>query len=208
MSNHVVPVALPGPEENAPPKPGVAGTPDVGPVVPLAAAGGGEAGDLLGANGRPAQATPDPVAAKVLSRGDAIAAPAGRADDFSWPRPGMRRTPTPDVAPQPVALTPARAGEKGRCRCRRDAKQSARRAPAKDAKPTPRPVSANADQVADRRRRRFSAAAASIPSGTCRPRARPGGLRGSPRPPATGRGACRRRRTPCRSRCGNRRSRR
>ena len=52
---------------------------------------------------------------------------------------------------------------------------------------------------------RVSAAAASIPSGICRPRARPGGLRGSPTPPATGRGACRRRRTPCRARCGSRR---
>ncbi len=36
------------------------------------------------------------------------------------------------------------------------------------------------------------------PSGTGPPRAPPGALRGSPRPPATGRGACRRRRTPCR----------
>ena len=36
------------------------------------------------------------------------------------------------------------------------------------------------------------------PSGTRPPRAPPGGLRGSPTPPATGRAACRRRRTPCR----------
>jgi uncharacterized protein len=112
MSNHVTPVALPGPEENAPPKPGVAGRPDVGPVVPLASSGGNESGDLLGAS-RPAQATPDPVAAKVLSRGNPIAAPAGRADDFSWPRPGTAADATPDVAPQPVALTPAPPGKKG-----------------------------------------------------------------------------------------------
>ena len=44
----------------------------------------------------------------------------------------------------------------------------------------------------------ISAADCSIPSGTCRPRGRPGGLRGSPRPRATGRGACRRRRKPWR----------
>jgi 3-hydroxyisobutyrate dehydrogenase-like beta-hydroxyacid dehydrogenase len=44
----------------------------------------------------------------------------------------------------------------------------------------------------------------SFPSGTHRPNAPPGDLRGSPRRPATGRGACRLRQTPCRSRCGSR----
>ena len=43
------------------------------------------------------------------------------------------------------------------------------------------------------------------PSGTRPPRGRIGGPRGSPRPPATGRAACRRRRTPWPSRCGSRR---
>lgn len=43
----------------------------------------------------------------------------------------------------------------------------------------------------------ISAAGRNTPSGTRRPRARPAGLRESPRPPATGRGACRRPRTPC-----------
>ena len=37
-----------------------------------------------------------------------------------------------------------------------------------------------------------TAANSSRPSKTCRPHARPDGLRGSPTPPATGRGACRR----------------
>ena len=46
----------------------------------------------------------------------------------------------------------------------------------------------------------ISAAARTSPSGTRRPRARTAGLRGSPTPPATGRGACRRRRTPWRPR--------
>jgi hypothetical protein len=82
-------------------------------VLPLTT-GGGEASDLAGASGRPAQPSPDPVAAKVLSRGDALAAPAGRADDFSWPRPGNDASATPEVvAPQPAALTPAVPGKKG-----------------------------------------------------------------------------------------------
>jgi len=114
MSNHVLPVALPGPEATSPAKSGAVGPrPDVGPVLPLTT-GGGETGDLLGGGGHAAQATTDPVAAKVLSRGDAIAAPAGRADDFSWPRPGNEADATPEVvAPQPAALTPAAPAKKG-----------------------------------------------------------------------------------------------
>ena len=51
LTNHVVPVALPGPEEQ--PK-GVA-RPAIGPVVPLSTLGNAESGDLLGANSHPAQ---------------------------------------------------------------------------------------------------------------------------------------------------------
>ena len=102
MANHAMPVALPGPDSAAP-KPAVAvGThPDVGPVVPLAASGGEGGGDLLG-GGRPAQITStDPVASKVLTRGDAITAPAGRADDFSWPHRGPANAATADTGPLP-----------------------------------------------------------------------------------------------------------
>ena len=109
LSSHVTPVALPGPEVTAP-KPGGGPRPDVGPVLPLAT-GGGEGGDLLGAAARPAQIMSDPVAAKVLSRGDPLAPPTGRADDFSWPRRGNDTNPT-DLAPEPVALTPG-ASKKG-----------------------------------------------------------------------------------------------
>jgi uncharacterized protein len=104
MTNHVVPVALP--EEKPQAKPG-APRPDVGPVLPLTAETG-ETGDLLGAGGHPAPPTPDPLAARVLSRGDPIAAPAGRADDFSWPRPAEDASVTPlVVTPEPAAPTPA-----------------------------------------------------------------------------------------------------
>jgi uncharacterized protein len=109
LSSHVTPVALPGPEATAP-KPGGGPRPDVGPVLPLAT-GGGEGGDLLGASGRPAQMTSDPLASKVLSRGDPLAPPPGRADDFSWPRRGNEASAT-DLAPEPVALTPG-APKKG-----------------------------------------------------------------------------------------------
>jgi uncharacterized protein len=110
MSTHVAPVALPAPESA--PKSGAADArPDVGPVLPLST-GGGEHGNLLGAGDHQTQMTSDPIAAKVLSRGDALAAPAGRADDFSWPRPSAGASSTPDIAPQPTALSPAAPSKK------------------------------------------------------------------------------------------------
>jgi uncharacterized protein len=110
MSTHVAPVALPAPE--AAPKSGTVGArPDVGPVLPLST-NQTESGDLVGAGGRSNQALSDPTAVKVLNRGDALpAAPAGRADDFSWPRPVPSASAAPEIAPQPAALTPAPAGK-------------------------------------------------------------------------------------------------
>jgi uncharacterized protein len=110
MSTHVAPIALPAPE--AAPKSGTVGArPDVGPVLPLSASEV-ESGDLVGAGGRANQAVSDPTAAKVLDRGDPLLAPAGRADDFSWPRPGPSANAAPEIAPQPAALTTPPPGKK------------------------------------------------------------------------------------------------
>ncbi|MGN6749292.1 MAG: SGNH/GDSL hydrolase family protein [Xanthobacteraceae bacterium] len=107
MSTHIAPLALPAPE--AAPKAGTVGTrPDVGPVVPLSA-NEANGGDLVGAGGHTNPALSDPTAAKVLSRGDPLPAPAGRADDFSWPRPAASAA--PEIAPQPASLTPAPVGK-------------------------------------------------------------------------------------------------
>jgi hypothetical protein len=109
-STHVAPIALPAPE--AAPKSGTVGArPDVGPVLPLSASEV-ESGDLVGAGGRANQAVSDPTAAKVLDRGDPLLAPAGRADDFSWPRPGPSANAAPEIAPQPAALTTPPPGKK------------------------------------------------------------------------------------------------
>ena len=48
--------------------------------------------------------TSDSIATKVLNRGESLAAPAGRADDFSWPRPGSEAEARSEVSPQPVAV--------------------------------------------------------------------------------------------------------
>jgi hypothetical protein len=150
MSSPVMPVALPGPETT--PKSGPAGArPDVGPVLPLTAtASGGERGDLLGAEGRPTQMTPDPIAAKVLSRGNALLAPPGRADDFSWPRPGSDALAAPELSPQPVALKPDAptkngVAAKGDGKKLADAKKDAKEKPAIDLRGSKTRHAPNAD---------------------------------------------------------------
>ena len=55
-----------------------------GPTVPLIAEGSSESEDLLG--GKPRPAVTDAIASKVLVKGEAMPVPAGRADDFAWPR--------------------------------------------------------------------------------------------------------------------------
>ena len=136
MSNHTAPVALP--EATSTAKPG-APRPDIGPVLPLTASvgEGGESGDLLGAGAHSAPAATDPLAAEVLHRGDPIAAVAGRADDFSWPRPADDAS----AAPEPVSLAPAAPPNKAAA-APDDAKKTA--AAKKDAKTKPLPEPAAA----------------------------------------------------------------
>ncbi len=82
------PVALPTeslPDNKALVNPGVGGPrPLAGPVVPLVASSVGTDELLGGAVSRPARV--DALAARTLVKGEPLAAPAGRADDFSWPR--------------------------------------------------------------------------------------------------------------------------
>ncbi len=104
MTNRV-PVALPsGPLEPLPEGQSAA-RPLAGPVVPLTTPV--SAGNLLGGAGsRPALV--DATATRVLVKGQAVDAPAGRADDFAWP-PGGARNGEPGVANVPAAAAAASA---------------------------------------------------------------------------------------------------
>ena len=91
IANPAAPV-LPSPQAAAPAKPGTA-RPTVGPVLPLTAAGGsgqlisgGEAGSLLGGGKTGPVASEDPTVKSAIVRGDPLAAPPGRADNFAWPQ--------------------------------------------------------------------------------------------------------------------------
>jgi hypothetical protein len=81
------PLSLPNeaPDNSVSIKPGDAGPrPIMGPVVPLVASSVGTDQLLGGAGSRPAAV--DALAARALMKGEALNAPAGRADDFIWPR--------------------------------------------------------------------------------------------------------------------------
>jgi uncharacterized protein len=114
LSRSAMPVALPVPSETAPSqsmpaKPGTSALrPAAGPVVPLTENVGTE-GELLGGGGRAAvPSATDPTATRVLVRGESVAAPTGRADDFSWPRRGIISTDSvPDPQVTPATLVPA-----------------------------------------------------------------------------------------------------
>jgi hypothetical protein len=113
IGNRLVPVALPIPSDPdpkgsgaAPTKPGVPQRPSAGPVLPLTAPPKASE-ELLGGSRAPPRPSPvDPVAARVITSGEPVSGPVGRADDFSWPRG--------TVADEPAAVTPAAmtAGQK------------------------------------------------------------------------------------------------
>jgi hypothetical protein len=121
MTARATPVALPTPTPEPQQTPAGAPTPGApaprpvaGPIVPLT--GTSTAPEDLAGSGpaRAAAPIPDPLAARVLVRGESGPAPAGRADDFSWPRPGVDEAAIIPVAATPQAApTPQRPTKKG-----------------------------------------------------------------------------------------------
>lgn len=106
------PIALPSesfsPDSNI--RPGEAGPrPLMGPVIPLVASSVGTDELLGGVGTRPASV--DALAARTLVKGEPLAAPAGRADDFSWPRRevGALSAP-PDDPAVPAAVSDGSGG--------------------------------------------------------------------------------------------------
>ncbi len=86
-------------------KPGPHARPLFGPAVPLTAERAIENDDLLGGNTR--QPANDAIAAKVLVRGESAPTPAGRADDFAWPRRDIAPAGSdPVVATTELPMTP------------------------------------------------------------------------------------------------------
>jgi hypothetical protein len=116
MAGRSAPFTLPTepatPDANAEPgKP--APRPLAGPILPLVASSVGTDQLLGGPGSRPAAV--DALAARTLVKGEPLSAPAGRADDFAWPRREVGReqakgeTPVASASPDggtPVMATP------------------------------------------------------------------------------------------------------
>lgn len=111
------PIALPSepatPDTSAEPgKP--APRPLAGPIVPLVAASISTDQLLGGPGSRPAAV--DALAAKTMVKGEPLTAPAGRADDYAWPRREVGReqakgdTPMAATTPEGGAAAPGSAG--------------------------------------------------------------------------------------------------
>jgi uncharacterized protein len=111
MGNRPLPMPLPSTVELSPPgaKPGTSSRPLAGPVVPLTASVSSGANEELlgGARPAPKPAAADPIATRVLTKGEAISPPTGRADDFSWPRGGAATVTNEPIAQTPVVAAPA-----------------------------------------------------------------------------------------------------
>jgi hypothetical protein len=106
MSNRG-PIALPsGPMGPLPADGKSAVRPLAGPVVPLTQTTGATE-ELLGGSGS-AAVRGDAIATGVLIKGDAVAAPSGRADDFVWPR-GSLANAAPAAAVVPAAASASAA---------------------------------------------------------------------------------------------------
>jgi uncharacterized protein len=112
LAGRSAPITLPTepatPDANA--QPGQpAPRPLAGPIVPLVASSVGTDQLLGGPGSRPAPV--DALAARTLVKGEPLAPPAGRADDFSWPRREIGReqakgeTPVASIAPDGTIAT-------------------------------------------------------------------------------------------------------
>ena len=118
MSNRV-PVALPsGPLEVTPSDSKPTERPLMGPVIPLSGTPKDKDKDsdnLLGAPGS-SPTLGDAIATKVLAKGEAVAAPLGRADNFVWPNGSQTKSsaaaPETPIADQPKPEAPVVAQPK------------------------------------------------------------------------------------------------
>jgi uncharacterized protein len=113
MAARSAPITLPTepatPDANAlPGQP--APRPLAGPILPLVASSVGTDQLLGGPGSRPAAV--DALAARTLVKGEPLAPPAGRADDFAWPRREVGReqakgeTPVASVGPDGTVIAP------------------------------------------------------------------------------------------------------
>jgi uncharacterized protein len=110
ISTRALPVALPaetGVQPSGPPRPsGPVARPIAGAVLPLTSGTASGGNDLLGGgNMRPSAS--DPIASRVLVKGEPVSPLKGRADDFVWPLGGGGTLPVANTIQEPGTIRPA-----------------------------------------------------------------------------------------------------
>jgi hypothetical protein len=107
MSNRSLQISLPsGPVAPLPADIKSTVRPLAGPVMPLTVTPT-NSDELIGSSGA-GVVHGDAIASRVLVKGEPVAAPAGRADDFAWPR-GSAANAAPPVAAVPAGAASASA---------------------------------------------------------------------------------------------------
>lgn len=106
IAARTLPVALPVDAPSSLPRPGgPVARPVVGAVLPLTA-GAITGGDELLGGGTPRPAASDPIAARVLVKGEPVTPLKGRADDFVWPQGGGQSLPAANMIAEPGTIKP------------------------------------------------------------------------------------------------------
>lgn len=105
ISARATPMALPvDPLPSARPE-GPVARPVVGAVLPLTAGAAPASEDLLG-GGAPRNAASDPIATRVLVKGESISPLKGRADDFVWSQSAAAALPAANMTAEPGTIKP------------------------------------------------------------------------------------------------------
>jgi hypothetical protein len=110
ISTRALPVALPvdgGVQPSGAPRSGgPVARPVAGAVLPLTSGAAPASEELLG-GGSTRPAASDPIAARVLVKGEPVAPLKGRADDFVWPQGGGAALPAANMTQEPGTIPPA-----------------------------------------------------------------------------------------------------
>ena len=123
--------------------------PLAGPIMPLVASSVGTDQLLGGPGSRPAAV--DALAARTLVKGEALAAPAGRADDFAWPRREIGREQAKGDTPVAADIAERNGGGDARAEAafaRRRSKRFSRNRRGNSARPRPSSSAAGPDRTA------------------------------------------------------------
>ena len=109
IASRALPVSLPldgGAQPSISSRPaGPVARPVAGAILPLTTSAAPPSDELLG-GGSPRPSATDPIAARVLVKGEPVSPLKGRADDFLWRQEGANALPSANMTAEPGTITP------------------------------------------------------------------------------------------------------